>query len=63
MQLRRSNHASFWLEGRKLVGGWTLRRTHAGPKPKWLLIKKRDDHAGDPLEPQSVLSGRVTDEL
>ena len=23
-------HASFWLEGEKLRGGWSLRRTHAG---------------------------------
>lgn len=57
-------HASFRLEGRKLTGGWTLRRTDAGPKPKWLLIKKRDEHAeSGALRPESVLSGRTIDEL
>ena len=58
-------HASFWLEGRKLRGGWSLRRTHVGGKPKWLLIKKRDEEA-DPareLPPESVVSGRTIEEL
>ena len=59
-----AGHASFRLDGRKLVGGWTLRRTDAGRKPKWLLIKKRDEWAesGDP-GPESVLSGRTIEEL
>jgi DNA ligase D-like protein (predicted 3'-phosphoesterase) len=58
-------HASFRLEGRKLVGAWTLRRTDGGRKPQWLLIKKRDDDAGDgaPLPPESVLSGRTIEDL
>jgi DNA ligase D-like protein (predicted 3'-phosphoesterase) len=38
-----NGHLSFWLEGEKLRGGWTLHRTSAGPKPQWLLIKRRDD--------------------
>lgn len=60
----REGHASFFLEGRKLVGGWTLRRTGGGRKPKWLLIKKRDEHAdGREPTPESVLSGRTIDEL
>src|SRR5436190_20182610 len=25
-----AGHAKFWLEGKKLRGGWTLQRTHAG---------------------------------
>jgi DNA ligase D-like protein (predicted 3'-phosphoesterase) len=58
-----AGHASFWLDGRKLHGGWTLQRTDGGRKPQWLLIKKRDEHAGDPLEPESILSGRTIDEL
>ena len=33
-------HASFWLEGTKLHGGWTLHRTD---EKQWLLIKRRDD--------------------
>jgi DNA ligase D-like protein (predicted 3'-phosphoesterase) len=58
-----AGHASFWLDGRKLHGGWTLQRTDGGRKPQWLLIKKRDEHAGAPLEPESILSGRTIDEL
>jgi len=37
-----NGHLSFWLEGRRLHGGWTLQRTSAGAKPQWLLIKRRD---------------------
>jgi DNA ligase D-like protein (predicted 3'-phosphoesterase) len=33
-------HLSFWLEGEKLRGGWTLQRTSDGPKPQWLIIKR-----------------------
>jgi len=59
-----AGHASFWLEGEKLRGGWSLRRTHEGAKPKWLLIKKRDDEADarrNPVstQPESVVSGRT----
>jgi hypothetical protein len=33
-------------------------------KPKWLLIKKRDEHAdGDDLPPESVKSGRTIEEV
>ena len=58
-------HFDFRLEGSKLIGAWTLRRTDAGRKPKWLLIKKRDEHAGGAgrLTPESVLSGRTIEEL
>jgi DNA ligase D-like protein (predicted 3'-phosphoesterase) len=59
-----SGHASFWLDGEKLHGGWTLRRTRDGAKPQWLLIKRRDEHAGaDAPGPASVLSGRTIEEL
>ena len=61
-------HASFWLEGEKLRGGWSLRRTHEGAKPKWLLIKKRDDAADarrNPVstQPESVVSGRTIEQV
>jgi hypothetical protein len=61
-------HLSFWLEGSKLHGGWTLQRTHAGEKPQWLLIKRRDEGADarrNPVstQPESVLSGRTIDDL
>jgi DNA ligase D-like protein (predicted 3'-phosphoesterase) len=59
-----AGHASFELHGRKLRGGWTLRRTSGGRKPKWLLIKKRDEWAdAGPPGPESVLSGRTIEEL
>jgi bifunctional non-homologous end joining protein LigD len=35
-------HLSFWLDGEKLRGGWTLQRTSDGDKPQWLVIKRRD---------------------
>ena len=63
-----NGHLSFWLEGKKLRGGWTLRRTHAGDKPQWLLIKRRDEEADarrNPVstQPESVLSDRTIDDL
>ena len=36
-------HLSFWLDGERLRGGWTLQRTDAGDKPQWLLVKRRDE--------------------
>jgi DNA ligase D-like protein (predicted 3'-phosphoesterase) len=63
-----NGHLSFWLEGSKLRGGWTLQRTHAGEKPQWLLIKRRDEGADarrNPVstQPESVLSGRTIGDL
>jgi DNA ligase D-like protein (predicted 3'-phosphoesterase) len=63
-----NGHLSFWLEGEKLRGGWTLQRTHAGDKPQWLLIKRRDEAADarrKPVstQPESVLSGRTIEDL
>jgi DNA ligase D-like protein (predicted 3'-phosphoesterase) len=59
-----AGHLSFWLEGEKLRGGWTLQRTDDGAKPQWLLVKRRDEEADtqrDPVatEPESVVSGRT----
>jgi DNA ligase D-like protein (predicted 3'-phosphoesterase) len=61
-----NGHLSFWLEGEKLRGGWTLQRTSGGPKPQWLLIKRRDEEADarrNPVatQPESVRSGRTID--
>jgi DNA ligase D-like protein (predicted 3'-phosphoesterase) len=57
-------HLSFWLEGVKLRGGWTLQRTSAGAKPQWLLIKRRDEGADarrNPVstQPESIKTGRT----
>jgi DNA ligase D-like protein (predicted 3'-phosphoesterase) len=61
-------HAVFVLHGEKLRGGFALQRTHAGAKPQWLLIKRRDDEARDGSDvvaerPESVISGRTLAEL
>jgi DNA ligase D-like protein (predicted 3'-phosphoesterase) len=40
-----NGHLSFWLEGERLRGGWTLQRTSDGEKPQWILVKRRDEEA------------------
>ncbi|HYI46792.1 MAG TPA: DNA polymerase ligase N-terminal domain-containing protein [Actinomycetota bacterium] len=63
-------YVSVWLEGKKLIGGWSLRRVSIGrdQRAKWLLVKKRDD-AADPqrdptaMQPESALSGRTIEEV
>jgi DNA ligase D-like protein (predicted 3'-phosphoesterase) len=61
-------HVSVWLHGEKLRGGYTLQRTGGGPKPQWLLIKRRDEEADarrNPVstEPRSFLSGRTVEDV
>ena len=63
-----AGHASFWLDGEKLRGGWTLQRIRRGRKPQWLMIKRRDEHADarrrpTSTQPESVLSGRRVEDL
>jgi DNA ligase D-like protein (predicted 3'-phosphoesterase) len=60
-----AGHASFRLEGEKLRGGWSLRRTGGR---RWLLVKRRDDDADARRRPvstqrESVVSGRTIDEV
>ena len=61
-------HAVFVLRGEKLRGGFVLQRTRPGPKPQWLLLKRRDEEARPGSDvaaelPASVLSGRTLNEL
>ena len=61
-------HGVFVLHGEKLRGGFALQRTRPGPKPRWLLVKRRDGEArpGSDVvaeQPASVLSGRALDEV
>jgi DNA ligase D-like protein (predicted 3'-phosphoesterase) len=67
-----AGHLSFWLEGVKLRGGYTLHRTRGrgprGGKAQWLLIKRRDEGADarrnpQSTQPESVLSGRTIEQV
>ncbi|WP_030660722.1 DNA polymerase ligase N-terminal domain-containing protein [Streptomyces rimosus] len=61
-------HATFWMEGKKLRGGYALTRFRGGPgsdeRESWLLVKADDEHAGDrgtpdPRRARSALSGHT----
>jgi DNA ligase D-like protein (predicted 3'-phosphoesterase) len=59
-------HIKFWLRGKKLQGGWSLRRTSFGrdQREKWLLVKLKDEEADarrNPVSsrPESVRSGKT----
>ncbi|MFI0786879.1 DNA polymerase ligase N-terminal domain-containing protein [Streptomyces lydicus] len=63
-----AGHASFWLDGSKLHGGYALTRFRSGEGPgkreSWLLVKENDDRAGrggtpDARRARSVRSGRT----
>jgi DNA ligase D-like protein (predicted 3'-phosphoesterase) len=61
-------HASVWLEGEKLRGGYALTRFRTGKGEAWLLVKMDDaeaDPGRDPVatEPRSVASGRTLAEI
>ena len=61
-------HATLWLVGEKLRGGFALIRTGGGDKPRWLFFKMKGDEArpgSDVLEemPDSVLTGRSLEEV
>jgi hypothetical protein len=63
-----AGHATFWLDGHKLTGGWRLQRMRGGAKPQWLLIKRRDERADAPrnpesTQPESVSSGRTVQDV
>jgi DNA ligase D-like protein (predicted 3'-phosphoesterase) len=60
-------HASFWLKGAKLRGGYALTRFRGGEgseRESWLLVKRDDERAGardapDPHRARSAQSGRT----
>ena len=62
-------HVKVWLEGRKIRGGYSLRRTSPpGGREKWLLMKVADEEADarrNPVstQPESVVSGRRIEEV
>jgi DNA ligase D-like protein (predicted 3'-phosphoesterase) len=61
-------HATLWLEGAKLRGGFALIRTGGGKKPRWLFFKMKDGEArpgSDVLaeKPNSVKNGRSLEEV
>jgi DNA ligase D-like protein (predicted 3'-phosphoesterase) len=61
-------HATFWLEGEKIRGGYALTRVASGEKERWILVKMRDEAADarrNPVstQPESVISGRKIEEL
>ena len=67
-QALQRGHASVWLEGSKLHGGYALTRIGKGRKERWLLVKMDDEGADrrrNPIssQPASVLSGRTTEDL
>lgn len=56
----RRGHASFFLEGKKLRGGFALNRfRRQGGREMWLLVKESDEFAGAELSDESVLTGRT----
>jgi DNA ligase D-like protein (predicted 3'-phosphoesterase) len=61
-------HATVWLQGRKLNGGFALTRIGKGRRERWLLVKMDDEGADrrrNPIKSQaeSALSGRTVEEL
>jgi DNA ligase D-like protein (predicted 3'-phosphoesterase) len=57
-----------WLKGKKLKGGYALKRTDDGKKPRWLAIKMKDEYADarrrpTSTEPASVTSGRTLKQI
>lgn len=67
-QALKNGHATFWLYGEKLTGGYALTRTGTGKDERWILVKKKDDEADarrNPVstEPKSVKSGKSLKEI
>ena len=61
-------HATVWLEGEKLKGGYALQRIAEGDDERWLLVKMDDEEADarrnpTSTEPESVKTGRTIEEV
>jgi DNA ligase D-like protein (predicted 3'-phosphoesterase) len=61
-------HATFWLDGEKLSGGYALQRMASGDDERWLLVKMDDEGADarrkpTSTEPRSVKTGRTLEEV
>ena len=61
-------HATVWLDGHKLSGGYALTRVATGRQERWLVVKMRDEAADarrNPVstQPESVLTGRTVEEV
>lgn len=59
-------HATVWLHGEKIRGGYAFIRTDGGDEERWLMVKMDDEEADarrNPVstEPESVLSDRTVD--
>lgn len=57
-------HATIWLNGKKLKGGYALIRTTRGKNEKWILIKMKDEKSDARRNPtntenKSVVSGKT----
>lgn len=67
-QALEEGHASFWLDGRKLHGGYSLTRfrtDEGGDREAWLLVKQADERASsedgtpDPRRARSARTGHT----
>jgi DNA ligase D-like protein (predicted 3'-phosphoesterase) len=64
----KAGRVKVFLEGEKLQGGYALTRTGGEGRPRWLLVKMRDEHADarrNPVrsQPRSVISGKTIKEM
>jgi DNA ligase D-like protein (predicted 3'-phosphoesterase) len=61
-------HVAVYLDGRKIRGGYALSRIAKGKKPRWLLVKMKDQKADARRKPtksetKSALTGRTMKEI
>jgi DNA ligase D-like protein (predicted 3'-phosphoesterase) len=63
-----AGHATIWLNGSKLTGGYALTRVAGGDSERWLLVKMKDEAADarrnpTSTEPESALTGRTIEQV